>query len=558
MTETMMPKNSKIGPYHVIRSLGKGGMGVVYEVEGREGSRFALKLFTNAKKNADFLKERFCTEARLLSRLSHPNLVKVYDAGTDAASGQPYFVMSLVLGADGEPATLEALRRKGSVSGADARRWFAELSDVLAYLGRCGVVHRDVKLENVLIDSEGHAHLSDFGVSRIFGEELKDALAVNTTFVEGESTGTRPIMGTYFYLAPEVRAGEPATSAADLYALGVLFFRLLTGMWYEPGANVSDMLAPFSMFWRERLPRLLSEDPAKRRIPSPRLFRRRVVAGLLAASAFAVACWFAVRLLAGTPRERALDLGGGEKMEFAACPAGLFMMSNIGKDDTTCHKVTITRPFWISKTVVTARQLRLELPDPKRDEAAKKMEAAFPDMLVAGRLWGAPIYEYLRRLNMKYGAELPHGYVFRLPTEAELEYAVREGGARPAQHSDIWWDARETRRMMESAGLTFRDDLRLMPKNRGNGWGLVTLWTDTEQSVLDCVDGKIGTKTAAQAITYREEETDPLRFGALHLSRQALFQRWLMQEASGFIRICIGPNLIAERKAAGNGEETAK
>lgn len=538
---------SAIGAYHVVRQLGRGGMGVVYEVENPCGRRFALKLFGEASKNGGFLKERFCTEARLLSRLSHPNLVKVYDAGTDDTSGEPYFVMDLILGAGGQPTTLETLRKGGAVSDADARRWFAEICGVLGYLARHGVVHRDVKLENILIDGEGHAHLSNFGVSRIFDEDLKNALAASTTFVEGESTGTRPVMGTYFYLAPEIRAGKAAAPESDLYALGATFFRLITGMWYEPGANVADMLAPFGKFWRKRLPKLLATDPAGRRVAAPRSSRRGLFAGVIAAIALAAAGFAAARFMTGTTREMTLDLGDGEKIEFAACPAGTFMMSNIGETDTTCHKVTITRPFWISKTFVTARQFALEFPDTSRDAAATKMESEFGDMYVACRVSTnfQRINEYMRRLNMKFGAKLPRGYVFRLPTEAELEYAIREGGARPAMHSDIWWDARETRRLTSKAGLEFRDDLRLLPKGGGNKWGIVSLWADTEQSVLDTVDGKVGTHTAAAAISYNDEEIDPLRTGSLCLSRQARFERWLMNERSGFIRICIGAKLTA-------------
>ena len=268
-----------------------------------------------------------------------------------------------------------------------------------------------------------------------------------------------------------------------------------------------------------------------------------------------------------TPLVKSLPLGSdGAEMEFCACPAGTFMMSNLCEDDTTCHKVTLTRPFWIGRTVVTDEQFRREMPDAARDETATKMEERFPDMHVACRLWGNPIREYIRRLNMKYGADLPRGYVFRLPTEAELEYAIREGGKRAALSSDIWWDARETRRMMNEAGLNFRDDLRLIPKIADysgqasssrpsnpssqsskqqpiHAWELTTLWTDTEQAVLDSVDGQVGTKTATNAVAYAAEEVDPLRTGTLHLSRQARFQRWLMKEPSGFIRICIGPQL---------------
>ena len=548
-----------IGPYRVARLIGGGGMGIVYEVVSHDGRRFALKLFNGAKKNGGFLKERFCTEARLLSRLSHPNLVMVHDAGTDGTTGEPYFVMDLVLGDGGEPATLEAMRQKGAVSDADARRWFVEISDVLSYLERHGVVHRDVKLENILIDGEGNAHLSDFGVSRIFGDELKEALAVNTTFVEGESTGTRPVLGTYFYLAPEVRAGEPATPAADRYALGVTFFRLLTGMWYESGVNAVDMLAPFSGYWRKRLTALLSANPSDRRMPVRRCCRRMVFVALVVVAAIAAVGLAIMRLVPDSPHEMVIDLGDAGKMEFAACPAGSFMMSNIGKDNTACHKVTITRPFWIGRTFVTARQFRQEFPDAACDKTAKAMEAKFPGMLVVRRLLGRSIYEYIRRMNMKYGAKLPRGYVFRLPTEAELEYAVREGGARPIQASDIWWDSRETRKMMDAAGLEFRDDLRLLPKNRSNSWGLVSLWTDTEQLTLDRVDGKVGTQTAAKCVSYAAEEIDPLRIGTLYLSRQAHMPRWLFIEGSGFVRICIGPDLVAEENSKeGKGRRDAK
>ena len=217
------------------------------------------------------------------------------------------------------------------------------------------------------------------------------------------------------------------------------------------------------------------------------------------------------------------------------------MMSNL--DKTTCHKVTITRPFWIAATPVTARQLRLEFPDAARDELAKTLETAFTNMIVACKMKGGMVREYIQRLNMKYGQTLPTGYLFRLPTEAELEYAVREGGARMPQHGDVWLDAKETKCLVKSARLEYRDDLRLVPKFGGNAYGLVTLWTDTEQAVLDMVDGRPGTKTAKDSIAYEAEEVDPLLTGALHLGRQFQFQRWLMKEPSGFIRICIAPKL---------------
>ena len=559
-----------------IRLLGRGGMSDVYEAEDASGRRVALKVF-RTEKDSRFLEGRFRVEAKLLQTLYHPRVVRVHDSGIDE-EGRAWYAMDLVLSRDGEPMTLEDARRKGGVGDETLRRWFGEARDALDYLHKCGVVHRDVKLENMLVDGEGSVRLADFGVSRIVDRNLKTDLGVSTTFVTGETTGTRPVMGTYFYLPPEIRAGAHANAATDGYALGVAFFRLLTGLWYEPGTNALDLLAPFPEYWRRELPKLLRCGEASqggRDVPR-RIRRRRLwICAFAAAIAVVVACVvstvgrrvltppsrdadtqrvreprrstpFAIQASFTTPLVKSLALGNGVEMDFCACPAGTFMMSNL--DKTTCHKVTITRPFWIAAAPVTARQLRLEFPDVARDELAAAMEAAFTNMTVVCKMQGGIVGEYIQRLNMKYGKALPPGYAFRLPTEAELEYAIREGGERMPDDKDVYRDTAETKRLMKGAGLECRDDLRLIPmaggasRSQANGFGLAILWTDTEQAVLDTVDGKRGTKTARDSIFYAAEETDPLRTGALHLSRQFQFQRWLlMKEPSGFIRICIGP-----------------
>lgn len=249
--------------YRIVRPLGRGGMGEVFEVARVKDDRhFALKIFHVEKGNVAFLRERFQTEGRLLARLSHPHLVPIEDMGF--WKGSPCHVMKLVLDAVGESATLEAVRRQGRITPEQIEEWFGELVDALRYCHRQGVVHRDVKLENVLVDAEGHVVLSDFGVAKIVGNDLRDALQAETTFMTGMTTGTRPVMGSYWYLAPEIRQGKTASAATDWYALGVLFFRLLTGMWYEPAAKAFDLLLPHEPIWRERLEALLADDPAKR------------------------------------------------------------------------------------------------------------------------------------------------------------------------------------------------------------------------------------------------------------------------------------------------------
>ena len=254
----------RLGGYRILRLLGHGGMGAVYEAEHVElGTRRALKVFTRPD-DASLL-ARFLAEGRLLARLAHPRLVRVYDLGVDEASSLAWFAMDLVLDASGAPCTLEDARRAGQVTEPQAAAWYVELRDALAYVHKQGVTHRDVKLGNVLVDREGHAVLSDFGVSRILDPALRSAAGLTTTATFSDATAlARPVLGTWGYLAPEVRAGEEATPASDLYAFGVSMFRLLTGIWYEPGTDVLALLEPFEYNWSELLPPLLSTEASTR------------------------------------------------------------------------------------------------------------------------------------------------------------------------------------------------------------------------------------------------------------------------------------------------------
>lgn len=143
----------RIGQFRVVREIGHGGMGCVYEVVADgDATHLALKAFTLDHGNREFLKKRFLAEAKILSRLNHPRLVHVRELGVDEPSGVPYYVMDLVRSAAGESGTLEDVRKAGKVAEAQALQWFADIREGLEYIHAQGVVHRDVKLENVLID----------------------------------------------------------------------------------------------------------------------------------------------------------------------------------------------------------------------------------------------------------------------------------------------------------------------------------------------------------------------------------------------------------------------
>ena len=254
----------KIGQYELIRLLGKGGMSEVYEAENpRLGSRHALKLFTYEKEDPEVL-ERFRTEGRLLARLNHPRIVKVTDFGTDEASGKPYFVMDLILNGHGEMQLLSDVA-PGTVDEEEIGRWYDDLREGLGYIHANGVIHRDLKLQNVLIGPDGHAVLTDFGISKIFdvkgdGVSIVDTVKTLVKVREGRSL----VMGSLGYMAPELEMGVAASPQSDWYALGVIVYRLLTGTWCDARTDVVGTLETYDPVWKRIIPKLLHSNPQGR------------------------------------------------------------------------------------------------------------------------------------------------------------------------------------------------------------------------------------------------------------------------------------------------------
>lgn len=256
----------EIDQYRIVRVLGQGGMGAVYEVEHvKLGVHYALKTFTLADGHADLFRKRFLAEGKVLARLNHPNIARVFDLDYDEATGEAFFVMDLVRYKDGESYTLADVE----VGGADEDhliRWFSQMASALDYIHNEGIIHRDIKLNNILLNDKGGVTLSDFGISRFVDDRIRREVDVTRTII---SIGTKQvtgnlIMGTEGYMGPEILRGEAATAASDTYALGITFFRLLTGMWYEQGTNALKLLEPFDSAWMEILPRMLDADPKKR------------------------------------------------------------------------------------------------------------------------------------------------------------------------------------------------------------------------------------------------------------------------------------------------------
>lgn len=267
-----------LGNYRIVRLLGQGGMGAVYEVEHLKlGVRYALKTYTLDHGEVELFRKRFLAEGKMLARLDHPNLVRVFDLDIDEETGTLYYVMNLVLYKDGETRTLDDIE-PGGADEDTLLQWFTELCAALAYVHSMGIVHRDIKLNNILLTPDKHVVLSDFGISRVIDNQLRKNVGVSRTMVSGARTTSRMVVGTEGYMAPEVLRGEEATPAADVYALGVVFFKLLTGVWYDPClaarkrkntatvASAVSLLNEFEYPWKDVLPAMLDENGHRRPI----------------------------------------------------------------------------------------------------------------------------------------------------------------------------------------------------------------------------------------------------------------------------------------------------
>jgi serine/threonine-protein kinase len=195
------------GRYRLDSPLGHGGMATVYLAHDEELHRpVAIKLLAEHLAGDAAIRKRFLREARFAARLSHPNVVSVYDVG-EAENGRPFIVMEHVPGT--------TLAELGQVASEQAVELAIQACHGLAHAHAAGLVHRDIKPQNLLLREDGVVKVADFGIAR----------AAETTALTQVGT----VLGTAAYLSPEQALGEEVTAAADVYSLGAVLYELLTG-----------------------------------------------------------------------------------------------------------------------------------------------------------------------------------------------------------------------------------------------------------------------------------------------------------------------------------------
>src|SRR5215217_8114165 len=195
--------------YRIMRKLGSGGMANVYLAEDQElGRRVAIKILNERHAGDEQFVERFRREAKNAASLSHQNIVSIYDRGE--AEGTYYIAMEYLNGRS----LKELILSRGPAPMSVAVDYARQILSALRFAHRNGIVHRDIKPHNVLVDPEGHVKVTDFGIARAGASQMTE---------EGS------IIGTAQYLSPEQARGTQVDQRSDLYSLGIVLYEMLTG-----------------------------------------------------------------------------------------------------------------------------------------------------------------------------------------------------------------------------------------------------------------------------------------------------------------------------------------
>jgi predicted Ser/Thr protein kinase len=264
-SEISLEREVQIGQYRLEGRLGEGGMGVVYRGLDTKLNRPVAIKFLSDEFGDVAARHRFQREAETASSLNHPHIVTVYDAGE--FGGRQYLVTEFVDGG-----TLKTWSRSAKRTWIEIVELLTGVADGLAVAHAAGILHRDIKPDNILVSQAGYAKLADFGLAKLAGGAGDD---LTRTLTEGR---TRPgvIIGTIPYMSPEQAAGKPVDGRSDIFSFGVLLYELLAGR--RPFAGNTDLMVLQAILYsaapalggdvplvlRQSIEKALEKDPAQR------------------------------------------------------------------------------------------------------------------------------------------------------------------------------------------------------------------------------------------------------------------------------------------------------
>src|SRR5438045_3900046 len=222
------------GRYLLLDKIGEGGAAVVYRARDQRLDRIvAIKLLRPQFTTAEASRKRFLNEARTAAGLNHPNVVDIYDFG-EGPDGSMFIAMQYVEGQNFK----DILQRRGRMTAADLIAIIPQVCHALTAAHSRGLIHRDVKPQNIMIDKQGNVRLTDFGIVKaLSGPEL---------------TQTGMTFGTAAYLSPEQATGEPIGPASDVYALGCVMYEMLTGS--PPFTGDNPAVVAYKQVWEQPRP----------------------------------------------------------------------------------------------------------------------------------------------------------------------------------------------------------------------------------------------------------------------------------------------------------------
>jgi formylglycine-generating enzyme required for sulfatase activity len=410
---------AKIGAYQIKRLLGAGAMGHVYLAHDPHLDRdVAIKVLPRELTADEERVSRFLREARLTAKVQHANTVVIYQVMVEA--GLASIVMELVEGGSLD----DIVEKGGPLPWREATRAIRDAAAGLGAAHEMGLVHRDIKPANLMRTGKGTVKVVDFGLVR----------AMRST---SQLTQPGMILGTPSYMAPEQWMGQEADARSDLYSLVCAYYYLLAGKEpfaadsipalgyqhrFEPFPDARQLVPELPVAVCRVLARGTQKEPAQ---------RFQTAAELMAALDELLTVKVAGPPPAGKlqparemPAKSAFELDNGVKLEMVLIPAGKFLMGapesekNFRPDEVPQHRVQITKPFYLGVTPVTQEQwLAVMDSNPSRFMGSKN-----PVEYVS---WH-DCQQFLERLNARFVA---CGFRYRLPTEAEWEYACRAGSA---------------------------------------------------------------------------------------------------------------------------------